>query len=558
MVDHDSPTSFGVELQALRHELQLHQWQVAAWLPTVRGRPPVERLQHWEHDRRRPRRRAEVLAILAGCYAINPAVVTPERAERVLRSYQPQQPLSKADYSQIFGVAAEAPTAEPADPASPAPAPLSTAPPGYPFHNLPFLPTSFVNRAAEVRQIVDLLPTQRLITLTGAGGIGKTRLALVVAEAALEHYPDGAFLVDLGALKEPAAVGGAVATALAVAEGAGGARIAALVRALQPRTLLLILDTCEHLLAGVVPLAEALLAGCPGLTLLATSRESLGVAGEFLQRVLPLALPAPDTPAPAALLAVDAVRLFVDRACAARPGFTLTPANAEAVAHICQRLGGIPLAIELAATRMAALTAAELDSRLEGRFRPLGGGSRSAPPRQRTLQTLFDWSYALLTSAERGLFVQLAVFAGGWTLDAAEAICGDEAVPEAMVLDLLVQLVGKSLVQAEPRPGVETRYHLLEPIRAYAWDRLARADDVDRLRSRHRDWYLALAEQAETGLEGDDTAHWRCRLSAEAVNLRAALAWCQESPDGVAPGLRLAAVLDRYWSRRPADPEERL
>ena len=548
MADEDSPTDFGTELRALREDLQLHQWQVAAWLPAAKGRPPVERLQHWEHNRRHPRRRDEVLVILAGCYAINPAVVTPERAERVLRSYQPRQPLSNADYSRIFGD-------PPAPSAARPPGPDAALPEARPPSTLPFVPTSLVNREAEVRQLVDLLPTRRLVTVTGAAGMGKTRLALAVARTAEGSYPDGVFFVDLGALTESGAVAGAVATALSVEAGGG---LAALVRALQPCTLLLVLDTCEHLPAGVGPLAEALLAGCPQLTLLATSREALGVAGEFVWRVPPLALPGPGTSPPAALLAADAVRLFVDRATVARPGFTLTPANADAVTRICRRMGGIPLAIELAATRMAVLTAIELADHLEGRFRPLGGGPRSAPPRQRSLQAAFDWSYDLLTPAERTLFARVSVFAGGWTLEAAAAICSDETIPEPLVLDLLLQLVSKSLVQAEPRPGVETHYSLLEPIQAYAGDRLACAGEGARLRARHRDWYLALAERAGPGLERADQRLWLQRLTTDEENLRAALAACRATPEAVEPGLRLAAALGLYWSIRAAYREGRM
>lgn len=521
----DSPADFGTELRALRQELQLHQWQVAATLPAAKGRPPVERVQHWEHNRRRPRRREAVLAILAGCYAINPAVVTPARAERLLRSYQPQQPLSRADYSRIFGVPAVAP---PVGAFGPPPPPRGPArPPVFrPSGHLPFLPTSFVSRVAELHQLVELLATQRLITLTGPGGIGKTRLAVVVAEAVEAFYPDGIFLVDLGPLTEAAAVVGAVAGALGIEQGANEGPDASLVQALQPYTLLLVLDNCEHLLAGVVPLAEALLANCPHVALLATSREALGIPGELVQRVPPLALPAPATSAD--VPTGDAVQLFVERARAARPGFTLTPANGDAVARICRRLGGIPLAIELAATRLAALTASELASHLAGQFCPLGGGPRSAPPRQRTLQTLFDWSYDLLTPAERTLFTRGAIFAGGWTLEAAVAICSDETVPEALVLDLLVQLVAKSLVQATPRPGVATRYYLLEPLRAYAEARLAQTGELERLRLRHRDWYLALAEQAAAGLAGADRLYWLQRLHAEEENLEVVLAEYQD------------------------------
>jgi non-specific serine/threonine protein kinase len=411
--------------------------------------------------------------------------------------------------------------------------------------NLPAELTTFVGRREDVAALERVVGEHRLVTLTGAGGVGKTRLALRLAEAVRGGYPDGVWFVDLAPLGAPALVPETVATVLGVRAGDRPA-LAALRAGLGSRRLLLVLDNCEHLVDGCAELVDAVLRVCPGVTVLATSREPLRAAGEVTWRVPSLPAP-PDEPLAAAdALEYPSVRLFADRAGAALPGFAVTEAHAQAVARICRRLDGVPLAIELAAVRVRALTPEQIADRLEDRFRLLTAGERTAVPRHRTLRATLDWSHDLLDDRERALLRRLAVFAGGFTLEAAEAACAGDGVAGADVLELLASLVDKSMVVVESQGGF-ARYRLLETVRHYALERLAAAAESERVRRCHRDWYVAWAEQAAAQLTSRDQAHWTCRLAAEHDNLRTALAWSRDEENGAEAELRLAAALGRFW-----------
>ena len=455
-------------------------------------------------------------------------------------------------------------SARPARPGrgSAAPPPLRSAAPTSRRPSSVALPrplTSFVGREREVADVREALSREgvRLLTLTGPGGVGKTRLAMEAAAALLAAgggpdsapgggpYPDGVRWVDLGSLADGALVPRAALAAVGGREGPGRPPLAALAEALTPRRLLLVLDNCEHLADACAALADALLEACPGVRLLATSREPLGVAGEAAWRVPSLAVPElPDRrrPEPAERLAgYEAVRLFTTRAGAARPGFAVTPHNAAAVAEVCRRLDGLPLALELAAARVRVLNPAQLAARLGDRFRLLTGGGRTAPPRQQTLRATLDWSHDLLSEADRALLRRLAVFAGGFALPAAEAVGGGAPLAAGDVLDGLTRLLDRSLVQLEAdaggrrggRRGAEARYRLLETVREYALEQLEASGEAAALRARHAEHYLALEEgqpdrigrpRASTGPEPAS----RARLVRELDDVRAALRWCLE------------------------------
>ena len=424
-------------------------------------------------------------------------------------------------------------------------------------NNLPAQLTSFVGREREIAEVCRLLQRTRLLTLTGAGGCGKSRLALEVARARLGDFPGGVWIVEFAALSDAGLVPHAVAAALGVTEHAGRTVTDTLGGVLRDKTLLLMLDNCEHLLSACARLAGALLPECPGLHILATSREPLGVPGETIWRVPSLAVPAPlHLPPHDRLTLSEAVRLFVDRAGAVRPGFRVTGDNARAVAQICHRLDGIPLAIELAAARVRALSVEQIAARLNDRFRLLTGGSRTALPRHRTLRAAMDWSYDLLAERERALFARLSVFAGGWTLEAAEAICAGDGCEAPEIVDLLTSLVDKSLVMADIEHGA-ARYELLETVRQYAEERLHDAGMAAPVRRRHRDWCLALTEQGSAELDGPQQKVWLDRMDAEYDNLRAALEWSRSALSEVEAGLQLAVHLQRFWEMRAYYAEAR-
>ena len=423
-------------------------------------------------------------------------------------------------------------------------------------NNLPQQTTSFIGREKQVEEVKARLGKTRLLTLTGAGGSGKTRLSLQVAADLLTGDGDGVWLVELAALTDPALVPGTIASVLGIKEQTSQPIQQTLVEALRTKRLLIVLDNCEHLVAACASLAADLLRSCPDVHLLASSREPLNVSGEQTYRVPTLMLPDPRQPQTVESLSqFEAVRLFIERAQAVQPSFALTNANAPAVAQVCFRLDGIPLAIELAAARVRSLSAEEISRRLDHRFRLLTGGSRDTLPRQQTLRALIDWSYDLLTEPEKALLRRLSVFAGGWTLSAAEAVCADEPVEDWEVLDLLTALVDKSLVVAEPA-GDGTRYRLSETVRQYSGDRLAESGEA--MGGRAAACFLALAEEAAPQLTGPDQAAWFSRLEAEHDNLRASLAWKEQSADGREDSLRLAAALWRFWFVRGHLSEGRL
>jgi predicted ATPase/class 3 adenylate cyclase len=436
-------------------------------------------------------------------------------------------------------------------------------------NNLPLQVTSFVGREKESAQVKGLLEAAPLVTLTGSGGCGKTRLALQVAADLLDGMGDGVWLVELAALTDPALVAQTVANALGVKEEPGKTLQQTLVSFLKARRLLLLLDNCEHLLSACAQLADTLIRSCPHVKVLATSREGLGIVGETTYRVPSLSLPDPNhLPPVESLSQYEAVRLFLDRAGAVAPGFAVTNANAPALAQICHRLDGIPLAIELAAARVRAMSVEEINARLDHLFRLLTGGSRTVLPRHQTLRATIDWSYDLLTEPECLMLHRLSVFAGGWTLEAAEQVCADVAkrgemegkratptptsvpfIEEWEVLDLLCSLVDKSLGVAEQKEG-HTRYHLLETVRQYALDRLEESGEIQAVQDRHRDCFLQLAEQAEQTLFGPEEPAWLAQLVTEHDNLHAALLWSLVDSDGVQAGLHLAEALGWYCSLR--------
>lgn len=413
-------------------------------------------------------------------------------------------------------------------------------------NNLPHQLTSFVGRDREVAEIKTLLSGTRLLTLTGAGGSGKTRLALQVVADLLDQYPDGVWLTELASLSVPALLPQAAASVLGVAERPGRPLDETLLEHLRSRSMLLVFDNCEHLLQACASLVDVILRRCPHVRVLATSREGLGIAGELTFRVPSLSLPDPGVSGPDDLMRYEAARLFVERAKASNVKFRLTEGNVRAVAQVCGRLDGIPLALELAAARVNVLTVEQLAARLDDRFAVLTAGSRVALPRQQTLRATMDWSYDLLSESERTVLRRFSAFVGGCPLEAAEAVCSGPGIEPQDVLDLLTLLVNKSLVIAET-PGAEVRYRMLETIRQYAQERLRASGEAAESQRRHRHWYLRLAQQAAERIVGPEQLMWLNRLELEHENLRAALEWRSPEAADAERRLRLAGALVRFW-----------
>jgi non-specific serine/threonine protein kinase len=415
---------------------------------------------------------------------------------------------------------------------------------------LPAQVSSFIGREAELAEVRALVGGSRLVTLTGAGGAGKTRLGLQAADGLADGTGDGVWFVDLAPLGDPDLVAATVADVLGVHREPGRPVADTLVEAVGERSLLVLLDNCEHVLDACAKLADALLRGCPNLALLATSREPLGVDGERVYRVPSLGTPADGDDADA-IRASEAVRLLEDRAAAHGVALAWDEETASVIGRVCRRLDGIPLALELAAARLRMMPPVELEARLDARFAILTGGSRAAQPRQQTLRAMVDWSWELLTGPERAVLARLSVFAGGFGLAAAEAVAASDDVPPEEVAAHLGALVDKSLVQFGDTGAGLGRYRLLETVRQYAAGRLDALGPAvaDAVRTVHRDYYLALAEAAASQLIGPDQAAWLDRLDAELGNLRAAIAFSQAQPDPE-PGLRLAASLVLYWRAR--------
>ena len=461
--------------------------------------------------------------------------------------------LSPTDQARFEAAARPSPRRRSPEPTPPIRLSASPRSEAVPRHNLPTQLTSFVGRETEMREIASLLVTKRLVTLTGAGGGGKTRLAFQVTAEITASYPDGAWLVELAPLADPSLVPQAIANALGVPERPDQPILNVLMNHLQPRHCLLLLDNCEHLVGACAQVATSLLQSCPQLSVLTTSRQVLRVPGEVQWRVPPLpALDPTDLSRPSLDLAVvqsqyPAIRLFVERAQAAQPRFSLTSQNLPSVARICWQLDGLPLAIELAAARVNAMEIELIADRLDQRFQLLTTGSRVDLPRQQTLRGTIDWSYELLSEPDRVLFRRLAVFAGGFTLEAVEGICLGDGLLAADVLPTLLRLADQSLLEGEAG-GQTGRYRLLETIREYAHQYLVLAGETSLLRQRHLSWYLQWAKETERKIWGPELKRWVDQLEREHDNLRAALRYCTECD--VASGLYLAASLHRFWLDR--------
>jgi predicted ATPase/class 3 adenylate cyclase len=421
-------------------------------------------------------------------------------------------------------------------------------------NNLPAHLTTFIGRDRELSKVRALVESCRLVTLTGAGGAGKTRLSLQVAAELLDGSADGVWLVELAALSGEDAVVSAIFEVLGIARQPGRPALDTLLDALAPQDVLIVLDNCEHLIGACAKTAEAILRRCPRVHLLATSREPLGIGGETIYRVPSLSLPASGD-SPVAAASSDAVALLVERARQQGAGLSIDEQTGPLVASICTRLDGMPLAIELAAARLRSLSLGALHDRLDQRFRLLTGGSRTALARQQTLQATVDWSYSLLNGAEQVLLRRLSVFAEGFCLDAAEDVCGFGDMGAFDVTDLLGSLVDKSLVVPEPA-GEALRYRLLETIRQFAAERLAEAGgDESATVAAHRQHFLALAETAAPHLTGPDQGNWFARLDTDQANLRRAAKEADNCPDGTARILRYGAALRRYWMARARNEE---
>jgi len=449
-------------------------------------------------------------------------------------------------YRFIASVEVVGPTRSDSQPASPVPEHREDAA----RTNLPAEVTSFVGRERELTEATELIRTSRLVSLTGVGGSGKTRMAQQVGIRAAANFHHGVWFVDLAPVANPDLLPSVVARTLDVPEKAVATIADALAAWLRTRHLLLILDNCEHLIDACAALAASLLKTAPRLRIIATSREALNVPGEAVWRVPPLALP-PESEALAVndLLAFDALRLFVDRAAAVSP-FHVTQENVATVAEICRRLDGVPLAIELAAARVKILSVDQIRERLRDRFRLLTGDRRTVVARQRTLEATVDWSYDLLTETERLLLARLSIFSGGWTLEAAEEVCVGGAITDGDVLELIARLVDKSLVMVDEVADRDRRYRLLETIRQYAHDRLVQMGAAATLSQAHFNYFLALARRAEPKILGSDQVAWLNLLDVERDNLRAAIDAGFSDPARHRDLLTLATSLWWFWTKR--------
>lgn len=427
----------------------------------------------------------------------------------------------------------------------------------HPASNLPKLLSSFIGREREVNEIKQRLATQRLVTLTGPGGAGKTRLALQTAHELRSDYRDGIWLAELAPVTNPDFVAQAITSQFNLREQPGHFPLAALIDYFSARTLLLILDNCEHVIAACAELAENLLIACPSLYILATSREPLGVAGESVWNIPPLSLPQPQPwldpgsteKALPTYLESEAVRLFIDRAGSVSSAFSLAPQNGPWIAEICRRLDGMPLAIELAAARVRALSVQQIAERLDDRFHLLTRGSRTAPLRHQTLEAAIDWSYMLLSELERKILQRLSVFSGGYTLHAAEAICAGNDIHKEEVLAQLSELIDKSLVNVTQGEN-EARYWFLETIRQYAYQKLVDTGEEENMRNQHLNFFLAQADLANARLLGPEQLRWIAWFEAEHDNLRAALDWSRRTPSVTEKGLTLAVSMGYFWRMR--------
>jgi non-specific serine/threonine protein kinase len=416
-------------------------------------------------------------------------------------------------------------------------------------HNLPLQLTRFIGRERELAEVTPLLAAERLVTLTGAGGAGKTRLALHVAEDLVREFQHGVWLIELAPVGDPDLLPHTIASTLGLRHETGQPLTDALTDFLRPRATLLLLDNCEHLIAACAALVSQVLRACPRVRILATSREGLGIAGERAWRVPSLSLPDVKLGVPADLAArSDAVRFFVDRAQTVAPHFVLSPDTTPTVARICHRLDGIPLALELAAARMRVLSLEQISARIDDRFQLLTGGSRTAVPRQQTLRATIDWSYDLLSDGERRLLRGLSVFAGGCSLEAAEQVCGRDGASDT--IDLLSHLIDKSLVAVDDDSADGRRYRLMETVRQYARDRLFESGEAAALRDRHFRFFYRLALDAKPELPRPNLEASVRQLDADHDNLRAALEWCLTTPGNAETSLRLVGALWRFWIRR--------
>jgi len=416
--------------------------------------------------------------------------------------------------------------------------------------NLPHQLTSFIGREHAIAQLRQLLASTRLLTLMGTGGCGKSRLALQVARDTRDGYTDGVWLVELAPLGVPTLIPQTMAAVLGIQEQPGQNLAETIVQRLETKHLLLLVDNAEHLLGACAELLNLILTRCARIAVVVTSREPLGITGELTYRVPSLSVPGEGAGATAMqLLSFEAAQLFVERARLQRPDFAVTASNAAALASICRRLDGIALAIELAAARARSMSIEEIDRRLDDRFGVLGDGSRTALPRHRTLRSLIDWSYDLLSDAEKTLLQRVSVFAGGWTLDAAQRVCSDDRIDASGVLKLLTSLTDKSLLTADIH-GEQTRFGMLETVRHYARDRLRDAHDLEPVQQRHYQLFMDLADSLhdDPGDEGNQRQVLLQRLDREHENLRAALAWCEAG--ATLAGLRLAGKLIWFWMSR--------